>query len=342
VAPDSQLFPPWLSGESTMLSRHLQKILRNKKFVVIGGGTGSFQILRGLKMYTNNITAIVSMFDSGGSTGVLRDEFGTLPPGDVRKCLVALAPEDDEYDLRQLFMYRFPENSSLSGHSFGNLFITALSEIYQRDFAKAAEQAGRLMKIHGKIYPVTKDNAHLCAILEDGQCIIGEKNIDIPKHNPNLRIQAIQLTKPVLLYEKAREAILAATNIILGPGDLYTSILPNLLVSGMVETLQKAHATKIYICNVMTKRGETNEFKASDFLHEILRYLKTSYIDVMICNNQNFSPEILAKYKREGAHPVEIDANAIQGVKLICADVAQESDLARHDPAKLAKLVIGL
>ncbi len=333
-----------MSNHSKILSktsRTFGKILRRKKFVVVGGGTGSFQILRGLKIYTNQITAIVSMFDSGGSTGILRDEFGTLPPGDIRKCLVALASEDDENDLRRLFMYRFPEHSSLSGHSFGNLFITALTEIYNGDFAKAAEQAGRLLKIQGHIYPVTKENAHIHAILENGQNIIGENNIDIPKHNPNLRICEIQLTHSVQLYEKSKKSIIEATNIILGPGDLYTSIVPNLLVSGMKEAILESKGIKIYICNVMTKRGETNYFKASDFLKEIEHYLGSN-IDVMICNNRKFSSEILEKYQAEGAQPVEIDAGNIQGVKLICADVAQESDLARHDPNKLAKLVIGL
>jgi uncharacterized cofD-like protein len=313
-----------------------------KKIVVIGGGTGSFQILKGLKLYTNEITAIVSMFDSGGSTGTLRDEFGILPPGDLRKCLVALASEDDEDDLRRLFMYRFPARSSINGHSFGNLFITALTEIYGGDIARAAEQAGKLMKIKGKIYPVTKYNAHLCAVLENGQEIIGEDNIDIPKHDSNLKIKEINLTRPVCIYDKAEKAIANADMIVLGPGDLYTSILPNFLVDGMKEALKTSLAKQIYVCNVMTKRGETNHFKASDFLAEIVKYTGNCPLYGMICNNRNFSPEILAKYKEEGAEPVEIDRDNIYGVRLIHEDVAKEKDVARHDPVKVASLLMSL
>ena len=314
----------------------------NKNIVVIGGGTGSFQILRGLKTYTDNITAVVSMFDSGGSTGTLRDEMGTLPPGDIRKCLVALASEDDESDLRRLFMYRFPTESSVSGHSFGNLFITALTEIYGGDIARAIEQAGKLMKIKGRIYPVTKDDAHLYALLENGQEILGETNIDIPKHDPRLSIHHIKLTRRAKIYSKAREAIAQADIIVFGPGDLYTSILPNFLVYGMKTALKHSHACKVYVCNVMTKRGETNKFKASNFLAEMLRYLGPRQIDIMICNRSTFSTATLAKYREEGADPVTIDASAIRGVRLICENVAKEQDVARHDPIKLARIILGL
>ena len=282
------------------------------------------------------------MFDSGGSTGTLRDEMGTLPPGDIRKCLVALASEDDEYDLRRLFTYRFPAASSVSGHSFGNLFITALTEIYDGDIAKAVEQAGKLMKIKGRIYPVTKGNAHLCAILENGQEILGETNIDIPKHDPRLSIRRIKLTKRVNIYSKAREAIHQADVIVFGPGDLYTSILPNFLVHGMKAAIKRSSARKVYVCNVMTKNGETNQFKASDFLKEMARYLGPGQINVMICNRSSFSPATLEKYRREGADPVEIDAAAIHGVDLICENVAKEQDVARHDPIKLARVILRL
>ncbi len=310
-----------------------------EKIVVIGGGTGCYQLLKGLKLYPFEITAIVTMFDSGGSTGTLRCEFGVLPPGDIRKCLLALAPESDEFDLQRLFMYRFPSASSVSGHSFGNLFITALNEIYDGDFAKAAEQAGRLLRVCGNIYPVTKENADLWAILEDGQKIFGEANIDIPKHNANLKIKEIGLSREVSIYEKAKESIENADKIVIGPGDLYTSLLPNFLVKGMKESLQKSKARKIYVCNVMTKWGETNFFKASKFLQEIHKYLDGVALDFMICNNRVFSQEILERYALEYAEPVEIDAQNIHGIELICSDVAQEKDYARHDPRKICDII---
>jgi len=323
--------------KSTLLETTLKKVY--EKIVVIGGGTGSYQLLKGLKLYPFDITAIVTMFDSGGSTGTLRCEFGVLPPGDIRKCLLALAPESDEFDLQRLFMYRFPSHSSVSGHSFGNLFITALNEIYEGDFAKAAEQAGRLLRVCGNIYPVTKESADLWAVLEDGQKIFGETNIDIPKHNPKLKIKRIGLTKTVTIYEKAKKAIEEADKIIIGPGDLYTSILPNFLVDGIKESLNQSKAKKIYICNVMTKLGETNGFKASNFLQEIRKYIGSVNLDIMICNNRIFSQEILERYAREYAQPVEIDAQNIYGIELICSDVAQEKDFARHDPRKICEIL---
>lgn len=310
-----------------------------QKIVVIGGGTGSYQLLKGLKLYPFEITAIVTMFDSGGSTGTLRCEFGILPPGDIRKCLLALAPESDEFDLQRLFMYRFPSHGSVSGHSFGNLFLTALNEIYEGDFAKAAEQAGRLLRVCGNIYPVTKESADLWAVLEDGQQIFGETNIDIPKHNANLKIKRIGLNKPVRIYEKAKKAIEEADKIVIGPGDLYTSILPNFLVDGIKESLTQSKAKKIYICNVMTKWGETHGFKASNFLHEIRKYLGSVKLDMMICNNRIFSNEILERYAQERAHPVEIDAQNIYGIELVCSDIAQEKDYARHDPRKICEIL---
>lgn len=315
---------------------------RDKKVVVIGGGTGSFHTLKGLKHYTKNITAIVSMFDSGGSTGTLRDEFGTLPAGDIRKCLLALAHDTNERTLRQLFTYRFPSKSSLNGHSFGNLFITALTNIYSGDICKAIEQAGEMLKIKGKIYPVTKSNCHLKATLEDGQEIIGESNIDIPKHDATLKIKKLNLTGPAIIYSKAKQAIIEADTIVLGPGDLYTSILPNMLVQGMKESLKKTKACKIYVCNIMTKFGETNNFKASTFLREILRYSGQRSIDFMICNTKKLSDKIIRKYKEEKASPVQLDYQNIRNVRLLCGDIVQEHDLARHSPIKLAKLIMSI
>ena len=221
-----------------------------KKIVTIGGGAGSFTVLKGLKKYPIAITAIVTTFDSGGSSGLLRDEFGILPPGDVRRCLVALSEE--EKILRRLFMFRFEKKSSLQGHSFGNLFLTALSSIFKDDNL-AIEKAGELLNINGKVLPVSLSKSHLCATLEDGTIIEGETNIDIPKHDSESKIKKIFLEPKAKLNSKARKAIMEADIIVVGPGDLYTSIIPNFLVGGMLEAMKKTKAKKIYIANLMTK-----------------------------------------------------------------------------------------
>ncbi len=308
--------------------------------VVIGGGTGSFTVLRGLKTKVDDLTAVVSMFDSGGSTGLLRDEFGILPPGDVRRCLIALADENDNV-LRQLFMFRFDEHSSLQGHSFGNLFLTALTEITGSD-AEAIRQAAKILRVKGHVLPVSFDNCHLCAELENGLKLKGEKNIDVPAHDPNLHIVKAWLEPSARANPEAVDAILKADLIVIGPGDLFTSIIPNLLVEGIPEALKRAKGRKVYVCNLMTKYGETTSYKASDHLREIKKYGGSP--DVIVCNNAKGSAVLLKKYAAQHQFPVIIDKPDIEklGVKLVAGDIMASPDLIRHDSEKLAELLVKL
>ncbi len=313
-----------------------------KKFVVIGGGTGSYTVLRGLKKHDVAITAVVSMFDSGGSTGMLRDEFGILPPGDVRRCLVALAEENGRNVLRELFSYRFDAECSLKGHSFGNLFLTALTRITGSE-VEAIRQASKVLKIKGKVLPVSVDHAHLCAELEDGQIVRGETNIDVPKHDGSLRITRVFLEPEAAVYEATRRAIEQADILVIGPGDLYTSIIPNLLVKGVPEAIQKSHAKKVYVCNLMTKWGETNGFAVSDHAREILRYSGLLMLDTIICNGKQADAALLRKYAQENAYPVQPDAAAEKLAKRIIAEeLVREPELIRHDSEKLAEILVGL
>src|SRR3989338_247097 len=242
-----------------------------KKIVVIGGGTGVFTALTGLKKYFNNLTAIVTMADDGGSTGILREEFGVLPPGDIRRALVALSYSNNKI-LSELFNYRFQEGSGLSGHSFGNLMITALERI-TGSFNRAIEEASKILSVQGRVLPVTLGKTKLFAELEDDRVIEGESNIDIPKHGGSIKIRKVWLQPQPSINPEAKKIILSADGIIIGPGDLYTSLVPNLLLKGMRQTLQQARGKKIYFVNLMTKFGETECFKASDFLKIVEKYL---------------------------------------------------------------------
>lgn len=310
------------------------------KVVVIGGGTGSFTVLRGLKNKVDDICAIVSMFDSGGSSGLLRDEFGMLPTGDVRRCLIALADDDDNV-LRQLFMFRFDEDSSLHGHSFGNLFLTALTELSGGE-AEAIRQASRILRVKGRVIPVSLDKSDVCAELENKQVIKGEANIDIPHHDPNLRIVRVWLEPGANANEEAVSAIMGADLVVIGPGDLFTSIIPNLLVAGISGALEKTKARKVYVCNVMTKHGETTGFKASDFLKEIIEY--GGHPDFIVCNTGTGSPKLLQKYKSQNQFPVVVDEDKIKvmRVQLVKGEVMSGEEIIRHDSERLADLLVKL
>lgn len=313
-----------------------------KKIVVIGGGTGSYTVLRGLKRYPVEITAVVSMFDSGGSTGMLRDEFGMLPPGDVRRCLVALAEENGVNILRELFNYRFKEDSSLKGHSFGNLFLAALTETLGSE-ALAIKKASKVLNIKGRVLPVSLTNSHLYAALEDGTVVEGETNIDVPKHDGNLRIDRVYLEPDAFIFDETEDAIAQADMIVIGPGDLYTSVIPNLLVRGLPEAIRKSPAKKVYVCNVMTKWGETNGFKASDYARAALGYLGMDKFDYMVCSTTNASEALLSKYAAERSFPVECDRDAkLFADKVLADDLALGSDIIRHDPDKLAAAIVSL
>lgn len=305
-----------------------------KNVVVIGGGSGIFNILVGLKKYNLNIRSIVSMADSGGSTGILRNEFGVLPPGDIRRSLVALS--DSTTIMKELFQYRFNIDSSLKGHSFGNLFLTALKAITGSD-EKAILEAAEILKIRGKVLPVTLDDVHLCARLENGAVIKGEANISMPKHNS--KIKEIFLEPKARVYFGAARAIEEADIIVIGPGDLYTSIIPNLLVEGISDSIKKSKAKKIYICNLMTKYGETDNFSVNDFFNEIEKYLGKNVIDFVVYNKSEIPMEILEKYSKENQFPVEIKE---ENKKFVKGDFIKNREILRHDPDITARFILDL
>ncbi len=307
-----------------------------KKVVVIGGGTGVFNVLSGLKEYKYDLAAIVTMADDGGSTGVLREEFGVLPPGDVRRALVALSDSDNKM-LSELFNYRFEENSSLKGHSLGNLLLTALARI-TGSWQEALREAVTILNVKGEVIPVTLQQTRLNAELENGALIEGETNIDIPKHDPNLRIKRVFLDPLVEANEDAIRAIKEADFVILGPGDLFTSILPNLLVDGIVSALHETKAKLIYITNIMTKYGETNQFKASDFVNEIENYLGQNILDYVVVNVEEMGGKILDRYKDENVEYVDFDKeNFDSRFETITGKFLRSGQFLRHDQKKLAK-----
>lgn len=312
-----------------------------KKVVVIGGGSGIFNVLKGLKNYPVEITSVVTTFDSGGSTGLLRDEFGTLPSGDIRRSIVALAPDTGDSSLRDLFNYRFDSASSLKGHSFGNLFLQALSHISQSEIG-AIKKASELLNIKGRVLPISLDNSHLCAELESGEIIEGETNIDVPKHDGRIRIKKIFLKPKAIICEDAYDAIKDADLIIIGPGDLYTSILPNLIVAGFNEALRKSKAKILYITNIMTKWGETHDFKASDFARVLTKCLKKPKIDYLICNSKPLSMHLIKLYKKEKSSPVVVDEVRLKkyAKEIICEDVINQSEIVRHDAKKISRLIM--
>ena len=306
----------------------------------IGGGTGTFNVLSGLGRNKDlNLAAIVSVADSGGSTGELRDEFGILPPGDIRRAIVALA-EDTEV-VRRLFEYRFKEGRSIAGHTVGNLLLTALADI-MGDFERGIEELSDMFNVHGKVIPVTLENVGLGVTLENGERILGETHIDVPKHDTSSPIRNAFLLGEGPLNPRAREAIENSDFIIIGPGDLYTSLVPNLLCKGMVEALGATRAKIVYVCNVMTKHGETDGFYVEDFLRVLEQYLGEGRIDYVLVNSGELRPDLVEKYQAEGKAPVVLrdrDAMIRKGIKLVERDFTSETDYIRHDPRKLARTV---
>ena len=313
------------------------KTKSNKKIVVIGGGTGVFTMLSSLKHDFEDLSAVVTMADNGGSTGILREEFGILPPGDIRRALIALSSSDNKI-LSQLFSYRFQEGSGLSGHSFGNLMLTALERV-TGSFDKAIEEAGKILSISGSVVPVTSEETSLIAELEDGSIIKGENNIDIPKHDGNLKIQKIWLEPAVSLNPKARAVIMSADAIMIGPGDLYTSLIPNLLAKGMNEALGQAKGKKIYFINLMTKFGETSGFKASDFVRTVEQYLGSDVLDFAVVNKTKPAAMRFRPYVAEKAEFVEPDIHNIKNCTPVAASLIRQRGMIRHDGDKIAKLV---
>lgn len=312
---------------------------KNKNIVVIGGGTGIFSVLTALKNKKYNLSAIVSMADDGGSSGILREEFGILPPGDVRRALVALSQSPKI--LTDLFNFRFEEGMNLKGHNLGNLLITALERM-TGSFEKALFEIRKILNVKGNVIPVTLDNSRLYAELENGLIIKGETNIDIPKHNGNLKIKRVFLKPKSKINPVAEAVLLKADFIILGPGDLYTSIIPNLLVKNVFQNIKKSKAKKIYIVNLMTKFGETNHFKVSDFIKTIEKYLGKKVLDYVLINTKRPDEERLREYAAENAEFVEYNKNDLKkfNYKFIYGNFLRSSGFLRHDPNKLAKSLI--
>lgn len=310
------------------------------KVVAIGGGTGLYTLLRGLRQYDVDITSVVAMTDDGGSTGQLRAEFGLLPPGDIRRSIVALSESPEM--MHELFQYRF-DKGTLSGHSFGNLFIAALREITGSD-ERAIDEAARLLHVTGTVLPVTLDDRVLRAELEDGQLIEGERNIDLPKHDGKLRIRRLMLDRPANANPRVLEAIARADMIILGPGDLYGSILANLIVDGIVPAIASSRARVTYIVNLMTKHGETNGFAVHDFVRVMEEYLGEGAIDYVVFSELRPTERVLAAYAHEQSAPVRFERDAIRGfgAQFVRARLAAKGNLLRHDSGRLAKTVWAL
>lgn len=314
---------------------------RKPKIVVIGGGSGSSTILSGLKRHSVGLTAIVTMFDSGGSSGLLRREFGYPPFGDLRQCLLALADDvQNTQPLRQALNFRFGENSSLNGHSVGNLLLAALTSV-NNDLESAIAQIASILRVQGEVVPVSWEQAELCAELDDGTLVRGESEIDM-RHNSSPRIASVFLEPEVSASSKAVEAIRQADAIVLGPGDLYTSILPNLLANGVVDSIASSNAACIYICNLMTKLGETDGFKASDFVREVVHYLGPAKLDWVIINTQVPSLSVQKAYEAEHAYAVQADLDEV-GLQVsgVFAAPLVGSDLPlRHDPDLTALAIL--
>jgi uncharacterized cofD-like protein len=315
--------------------RHLR---RGPHVVVIGGGTGLATLLRGMKEHTSNITAIVAMADDGGSSGRLREDFGTLPPGDIRNTLVALA--DTEPLMEALFQYRFSAGHGLEGHSFGNLFITAMHQI-AGDFEHAVRQSSKVLAIRGRVLPSTLQSVILRAVYQDGTEARGESHIPQDKK----RIERVYLEPPdALPVNAALEAIDAADAILLGPGSLYTSVIPNLLVQSVADRIRASAALKVYICNVMTQPGETDGFDASEHLRAILEHGGPGLIHYCLLNSAAIPQHVAKRYENRGAHAVATDTAKIRelGITPVMRPLIDESDLARHHPQKLAEAIMEL
>jgi uncharacterized cofD-like protein len=335
------------------------------RIVSIGGGTGLSTLLSGLKYYVGKesvsdgtwietLTAVVTVTDDGGSSGRLREEFQILPPGDIRNCMVALA--EDERLLTKLFQYRFESDGDLSGHSFGNLFLAALTGV-TGDFVEAIKATSEVLAIKGRIFPSTTEDVKLIAELEDGRFIEGETKIV----ESRARIKRLSLSKDCCRpLAETLEAIREADIITIGPGSLYTSIIPNLLVEEIVDAMRASSALKVYICNIMTQPGETEGFSVEDHLRALFEYSEGLELDYVLVNSAPINPESREKYLADGAAQVgfdslleslivggpqevfNINSRNASSFEIICRDLLSENGVVRHDPHKLASLLLGI
>ncbi|MBD2666177.1 hypothetical protein B6N60_02196 [Richelia sinica FACHB-800] len=316
-----------------------RRLYRGPKIVVVGGGTGLSTLLRGLKTYSANITAIVTVADDGGSSGRLRQEFGVLPPGDIRNCLAALA--DEEKLLTELFQYRFRAGDGLTGHSFGNLFLTAMSDI-TGDLERAVAASSKVLAVRGQVLPATLSDVRLWAELVDGRRIEGESNI--PKAGGRIaKIGCIPENPPAL--PAAIKAIKEADYIIIGPGSLYTSLIPNLLVPEIAEAIASVNIPRIYVCNIMTQPGETEGYTVADHIQAIDQVCNhVQLFDAVLVHKKTPSAQALIRYAQQNSHPVFLDREAVAnlGRRIVPANILDEDEcgVVRHDPQKLARVLL--
>jgi uncharacterized cofD-like protein len=312
-----------------------------KTVTVIGGGTGSFNVLKGLRPNRDlNIRSVVTMMDSGGDSGRLRDEFGVLPPGDIRRCLIALSEESEL--MRDLFSFRF-EEGPLEDRQFGNLFFIALTKILGSQ-KEAIEAIGGILKIRGRVIAVTWDNAHICAELLDGTLVAGEANIDVPQHDTSVPIKRVYLQPEAKANPEALAALAESDYVVLAPGNLFTSTVPNLLVRGIPEALQRSHAHLIYVVNLMSRPGETDGYSAADHVAQIARYAGR-VPDAVLVHEGDVPEGALARYAAERSYRVPVDADRLRevGVKVVkSADVMSSASVVRHDPGRTSRSLLDL
>lgn len=316
-----------------------RQLERGPNIVTIGGGTGLSVLLEGFREHTSNISAVVTVADDGGSSGRLRRQFDILPPGDIRNCLVALA--DAPELMRKLFQFRFGSSSEFAGHNFGNLFITVMTQV-TGDFDKAIKESSKVLAIRGQVIPSTLNKVVLVAKYKDGSITEGEASIPEVKRP----IQRVWL-KPEgsLATQEALQAIQEAAIIIFGPGSLYTSIIPNLLVKETCEAIVKSDAVKVYVCNIMTQPGETDGFTASEHLRALLSHSHPKLIDYCLVNTGSISQDLRERYKQDGSYPVVADTNKIRnmGPRTIQENIiAVSNNYIRHDRIKLSRIILGL
>ena len=319
---------------------NLQQWERGPKIVAVGGGTGLSTMLRGLKKYTKNLTAIVTVADDGGGSGILRQDLGMPPPGDIRHCMEALA--NTEPVMEKLLTYRFTEGS-LTGQSFGNLILAALNGI-TGSFEEAVTQMSHVLAITGRVIPVTSADVQLEAVFENGASVLGESKIYACKKEQDCRIHHVALIpERPKATPAALKAIGEADLILLGPGSLYTSVIPNLLVEGVAHAIAQAQAPKIYVCNIMTQDGETEGYTAADHLEALMVHGEPGLVDLCLANSAAVPQKLVEKYSQEDAAPLHVDRERIaaMGLELVERPVAWEGgNFARHDPDKLAEALL--
>ena len=329
------------------MSNNSHERIRAARVVAIGGGTGLSTVLRGLKEYVArrpekkrrpiaDLAAVVTVMDDGGSSGRLRREYSVLPPGDIRNCMVALSK--DEHLLTHLFQYRFPGNGALGGHSFGNLFLTALTNV-TGDFSEAIRVSSQVLAIRGRIFPSTEQNVTLEAELEDGSIVSGESSIS----KSQKRIRSVRLVpRRVRPFPEVLKAIREADLLLVGPGSLYTSIIPNLLIEGVVDAIARSSATCVYIANLMTQPGETQHYSVADHVRAIYEHARRKIFDFVIINRTSVAPRLLRRYAAQGAEPVAPSYGELEdiGLKYVVGDLARQDGVVRHDQTRLSRILL--